>query len=326
MNFIELPIGFECAGARLQGVLCRPERAAQTGVVIVVGGPQYRAGSHRQFVSLARSLAAAGHAVLRFDVRGMGDSEGTPLGFEQIAPDIAAALDALQRELPSVRRAVLWGLCDGASAALLYLHENTDLRVAGLALANPWVRTHVSLARTHVKHYYLQRLREPAFWSKLLRGGVAWSALAGSLNSLRTAFASTSLPPAHAAYPQRMASAWAAFGGPVLLILSEHDYTALEFEDFLTICGSHTGMSARFLPLAFSKTRKPVSCPKWGTNCSLANVHSLFSSHRQETLPCTFSRSSVIPSLEKLISCRTSSGSLHSEVHWSASNEEKGEE
>ena len=231
MKFDELPIGFECAGARLEGVLCRPERAAQTGVVIVVGGPQYRAGSHRQFVSLARSLAAASHAVLRFDVRGMGDSEGTPLGFEHITPDIAAALDALQRELPSVRRAVLWGLCDGASAALLYLNEHTDPRVAGLALANPWVRTQVSLARTHVKHYYLQRVREPAFWSKLLRGGVAWSALAGSINSLRTAFVPTPLAHAPAAYPQRMAAAWARFDGPVLLMLSEHDYTAREFEE-----------------------------------------------------------------------------------------------
>ena len=38
-----------------------------TGVVIVVGGAQYRVGSHRQFVQMARLLAAAGYPVLRFD-------------------------------------------------------------------------------------------------------------------------------------------------------------------------------------------------------------------------------------------------------------------
>ena len=44
-----------------------------TAVLVVVGGPQVRAGSHRHFVQLARHLATHGHAVMRFDVRGMGD-------------------------------------------------------------------------------------------------------------------------------------------------------------------------------------------------------------------------------------------------------------
>lgn len=53
-----------------------PVPSASTGVVIIVGGPQYRAGSHRQFVLLARALATAGYPVLRFDYSGMGDSDG----------------------------------------------------------------------------------------------------------------------------------------------------------------------------------------------------------------------------------------------------------
>ena len=66
---------FDCDGESLLGLLHRPAAdapadAEQTGVVIIVGGPQYRAGSHRQFVHLARALAGAGHPVLRFDVRG----------------------------------------------------------------------------------------------------------------------------------------------------------------------------------------------------------------------------------------------------------------
>jgi hypothetical protein len=49
-------------------------------VVIIVVGPQYRAGLHRQFVSLARTLSTAGFLVLRYDYRGMGDSDGEYLG------------------------------------------------------------------------------------------------------------------------------------------------------------------------------------------------------------------------------------------------------
>ena len=151
----ESALVFPCEGDRLVGVVGAGHR--DLGVVIVVGGPQYRAGSHRQFVLLARHLAAQGFPVLRFDVRGMGDSEGAQRPFDALTPDIAAAIAALQSQQPQVRRVVLWGLCDGASAALLYLHERPDPRVQGLVLLNPWVRSEASLARTHVKHYYRQR-------------------------------------------------------------------------------------------------------------------------------------------------------------------------
>jgi len=48
---------FDCDGDACIGVLAtgRAPGAARTGVVIVVGGPQYRVGSHRQFTLLARA-------------------------------------------------------------------------------------------------------------------------------------------------------------------------------------------------------------------------------------------------------------------------------
>ena len=110
-------------GFAMLGILSLPAAGApvqHTAVLIVVGGAQYRVGSHRQFVRLARHLAAAGHPVLRFDLPGMGDSPGEPLPFEDSAPPIAASLDALQ-QASGRARAVLWGLCDGASAAVLDL-------------------------------------------------------------------------------------------------------------------------------------------------------------------------------------------------------------
>jgi exosortase A-associated hydrolase 1 len=204
------------------------------GMIVVVGGPQYRAGSHRQFVQLARHVASQGLTVLRFDSRGMGDSGGAPRDFEHLSDDIGSAVDALMNRYPTVKRVALWGLCDGASAALLYLHQRRDGRVAGLALLNPWVRSEASLARTQIKHYYFQRLAESQFWLKLASGKVAARALADLWGTLSKAFRTGSnAPTQQACFQQRMAQAWAAFEGHILLMLSDDDYTAREFEDFI---------------------------------------------------------------------------------------------
>lgn len=93
------------------------------GVLIIVGGPQYRVGSHRQFVLLSRRLAGEGYPAMRFDYRGMGDAGGAMRSFEDVRADIGAAIEAFQRAVPSLRRIVLWGLCDAASAALLYVRR-----------------------------------------------------------------------------------------------------------------------------------------------------------------------------------------------------------
>jgi exosortase A-associated hydrolase 1 len=145
-------------------------------VLVVVGGPQYRVGSHRQFVQLGRELAQAGWPVFRFDVRGMGDSTGTFQGFERLAPDIGAAVDAFYATVPGLKRVVLWGLCDGASAALLYL-ERADPRVGGLVLLNPWVRSAHTLAQAQVSGYYARRAIDPATWRALLRGAISVGSL-----------------------------------------------------------------------------------------------------------------------------------------------------
>ncbi len=241
---------FPCEGDRLVGVVSAGR--SDLGVVIVVGGPQYRAGSHRQFVLLARHLAAQGFPVLRFDVRGMGDSDGAQRPFDALTPDIDAAIAALQSQQPQVRRVVLWGLCDGASAALLYLHERPDPRVQGLVLLNPWVRSEASLARTHVKHYYRQRLLQREFWLKLFSGRVAGAAVRGLLDNLRKARGGgggggggTGSSAQALAFQQRMAAAWQGFGGRILLVLSGNDYTAREFQEFVKADPAWAGAMTR---------------------------------------------------------------------------------
>ena len=245
----EVPLIFDCAGAQLLGILHLGAPDARRAVIIVVGGPQYRVGSHRQFVLLARHLAAAGIPTLRFDYRGMGDSEGDPRSFETIRDDIAAAIDCLFHQLPALRQVVLWGLCDAASASALYAAG--DHRVAGLVLLNPWVRTPTGEARAYLWHYYTQRLLSAPFWLKFLRGSVdlrqSLSALRGFIRSAKNAPATDEHPEPNAdrvgatdlaprpdsTSPQRILQSLRDFPGQVLLILSGNDLTAREFDDRL---------------------------------------------------------------------------------------------
>lgn len=238
MPFSEHAVVFPVAGESLLGILARPAEPFDCGVLIVVGGPQYRVGSHRQFLLLSRRLAAAGYAAFRFDHRGMGDSGGAMRPFEAISDDIAAAVEAFSGACPGVRRIVLWGLCDAASAALLYVQASGDARLAGLVLLNPWVRSEASLAQTRIKHYYGQRLRQKEFWIKLLGGEMHLrESLKGLLKAaLTAALSARARPPAaldeSASYQDRMAEGLRLFRGAVLLILSGQDYTAKEFADY----------------------------------------------------------------------------------------------
>jgi exosortase A-associated hydrolase 2 len=141
----EKSIVFPCEQEELAGILHRPEQGSKVGVLIVVGGPQYRVGSHRQFVQLARFLCAQGVPVFRFDYRGMGDSSGDLLGFQGIDVDIRCAIDTFQYHCNAVTDIVIWGLCDAATAAISYAPR--DARVKGLVLVNPWVYSKQGAAR-----------------------------------------------------------------------------------------------------------------------------------------------------------------------------------
>ncbi len=232
MNFEEHAIQFPCHEAYLYGVLSVPQQAVSRGVLIVVGGPQYRAGSHRQFTLLARSLAAQGIAALRFDYRGMGDSEGSARSFEEVEDDLRAAIDYFLQAVPALSDVVVWGLCDAASAAMFYAAK--DARVGGLVLLNPWARTSEGVAKTTLKHYYRRRLLDAGLWKKIASGRFEYRAAGTSLLRLvRAAFgagqpkiASEASP---ATLPDRMLAGLSAFKGKVLLIISPVDLTAQEF-------------------------------------------------------------------------------------------------
>jgi exosortase A-associated hydrolase 1 len=234
---------FSCRDCWLIGVLHLPEQPLSRGVLIVTGGPQYRIGSHRQFVLLAQHLAQAGIPVMRFDYRGMGDSQGDARDFEQVEDDIAAAAGQFFQAVPELKELVLWGLCDGATAAAFYAPR--DRRVRGLILLNPWVRTEQGQASATLRHYYVARLRDADFWRKLASGAVEFRR---SLRSLAQLLAAARRPdpaagqgqpsqrPQHGlqhglprGLPQRLHAALSSFRGRILIVLSGADLGAREF-------------------------------------------------------------------------------------------------
>jgi uncharacterized protein len=240
MNFTESAIKFSCEGETLYGIAAVPDYPVSEGVIIVVGGPQYRIGSHRQFTLIARQLAETGIPVFRFDYRGMGDSTGDLRGYEDVQADIAAALDAFQLGCPTVSRVTIWGLCDGASAAMAY--AASDRRVTGLVLINPWMPTNGGKSRTLLRHYYWQRLLDTSFWQKLRSGQFDWR------GSLRSVIATTrhaagddrgkraaklNVPVNSTPTTDRILAAFSRYQGKILLILCRKDLTALEFDGLL---------------------------------------------------------------------------------------------
>ena len=242
MNLEERALAFACQGEWLYGIAHLPAQPAARGVLIVVGGPQYRAGSHRQFTLLARHLAAQGIPAMRFDYRGMGDSQGTPRNFDEIGDDIRAAVDIFIATAPGLQEVAIWGLCDAASAAIFY--APSDARICGLALLNPWVRTEQGMAQAYLKHYYLKRAFDPQFWQKIARGHFNARAAGRSLlNMLASAtredtqpgggvIASTGEKHANTLpLPEKMFQELRRFQGKILLVLSGNDLTAQEFSD-----------------------------------------------------------------------------------------------
>lgn len=210
-------ITFSCEGATLFGTF--DDAPGATGLLIVSGGNEIRIGAHRGMAWLAAQIADAGHPVLRYDRRGIGDSEGDNGGFESAGPDLAAAI-AVFRDA-GVTRIVGFGNCDAAST--LALNGGVD----ALVLANPWViGTSDDLPpAAAIRARYAERLRDPAALRRLVSGGVDMAKLARGVGRLLPGRRS------EASLAMRIAAGLKAFEGPITILLAERDNTAIAFAD-----------------------------------------------------------------------------------------------
>jgi exosortase A-associated hydrolase 1 len=218
------PVLLDCEGAMLAGTF--HPGGARTPVLIVSGGAEPRAGAGGWQRALAGRLADAGHPVLRFDRRGVGDSAGNDTGFEASAPDMAAAAAQLRRLTGGAGAIAAIGNCDAATAIALH---HASAGIGRLVLLNPWVvRPSDGLPPpAAIRRRYADRLRDPRFWWRALRGGVSFGkALRG--------VAALARRPAESGLAARAAEALARSGVPATAILARGDATALAFSDAWT--------------------------------------------------------------------------------------------
>lgn len=216
-------IPFTCAGETLAATL--DEAPGGTGLLIVSGGNEIRIGAHRGMAELAATVAAAGHPVLRYDRRGIGDSSGENNGFESTAQDIREAAIAFRHAAPHVTRIVAFGNCDAASALILF-HDQAD--IDALVLTNPWTieQSDDLPPAAAIRSRYVEKLKDPRELLRLATGGV-------NIRKLVSGLAKVSAKPSQepARLPARLAAALDASTVPTTILLAERDNTAIAFAD-----------------------------------------------------------------------------------------------
>lgn len=213
-------IEFPCAGDMLVGTLDAGE--GTTGLLIVSGGNEVRAGSHRGMASLAARLASRGTPVFRFDRRGVGDSSGLNRGYAESAPDIAAAAATFCAEA-GITRLVGFGNCDAATALALF-HQAAG--VDALILANPWIVDQEDdlPPAAAIRARYARRLRDPREWLRALNGGVNIGGIIKGLRKISQPVAEQANPLADEVF-QRLA----VDPSPITILLATRDNTAVAF-------------------------------------------------------------------------------------------------
>jgi pimeloyl-ACP methyl ester carboxylesterase len=150
-------------------------------IIFLNTGIEYRVGPHRLYVPLARDWAARGHLVLRYDLGGIGDSDG-PFGAADNVPYPTHALDdareaiAFARKQAPGRRVILAGLCSGGWHAFVAALEglSVDAIVTFNAPLHLYSGETVPSTEARIRHQqsksYRASLRDPKRWVRALRG------------------------------------------------------------------------------------------------------------------------------------------------------------
>jgi alpha/beta superfamily hydrolase len=183
----------------LVGILTRPAARDMNipAIVLLNAGIVHRVGPNRLSVKLARTLAAMGFVVLRFDFSGIGDSEARAdhLPFRISAlREAQEAMDYLAAN-ESNKQFILMGLCSGAKIS--FRTTCSDARVVGAVLINCMGHLHderdvelsASIRNRALKRHYWRIAFSSSFsfknWMKALTGKVDYRRVIGLVASLR---------------------------------------------------------------------------------------------------------------------------------------------
>jgi pimeloyl-ACP methyl ester carboxylesterase len=148
----------------LVGVVTQPTAIDSTvdrpAVILLNAGIVHKVGPFRLTVQIARTLAARGFTVLRFDLSGFGDSRAVGVKRaieEQVVIDGRAAMDFLESRY-GFKRFIIGGLCSGA----VYSHyiAAADTRVAGMWMLDGYAYPTRAYRRFKLKRA-LKRLMSP---------------------------------------------------------------------------------------------------------------------------------------------------------------------
>jgi alpha-beta hydrolase superfamily lysophospholipase len=164
------------------GILATPDTAsgrAPLGLVLLNGGAVRHTGPNRMWVEAARRWARRGVPVLRFDIEGLGDSDGDERPYVANAalydPELARQASEAIADLTGAGVANRWivaGLCAGASWAFHAVLADPDRVSAGL-LINPFAFDWEDELAAEIDVVRAGHLREAGAWGRVLSGQVS---------------------------------------------------------------------------------------------------------------------------------------------------------
>ncbi|HTU78127.1 MAG TPA: hypothetical protein VMF09_05140 [Solirubrobacteraceae bacterium] len=173
----ERPVSIDAPDGPIFGILAEPlGEHGELCAVLVNAGAQRRTGPNRMWVEIARRWAARGVPTLRFDLGGIGDSDGDAAALVHVAgiytpaygAQALAALDALAAR-GLAQRFLILGLCAGGYWSLQTALR--DERVRTVVMLNPrsliWDEGVYGVRRVRELR---ERLLLASTWRKALRG------------------------------------------------------------------------------------------------------------------------------------------------------------
>ena len=128
----ELFVNFLSKGEKIAGMLHVPKKTPASLIIFCHGFTGHRIETHRLFIYAAREFCMKGYAVLRFDFRGSGESEGTfdSMTVSREVEDLENALDWIHDRNDILKEQIgVVGLSLGGAVTLLTAAKDERIKV-----------------------------------------------------------------------------------------------------------------------------------------------------------------------------------------------------